>query len=143
MRSIVSRLTPAHRTRLADIAWCPTQFQQYIPGCDYRVHVVGDKTFACQVVSTADDYRYAARYGADVEIRSCKLPQECVERCKTLTAALHLTVAGIDLRRTPDGRWYCFEVNPSPAFTYYQEATTQAIDEAIAQLLAEHALRTR
>src|SRR4029453_10019169 len=41
VRSIVARLTPAHRGRLADLATCPTQFQQYIPGHDYRVPVVG------------------------------------------------------------------------------------------------------
>jgi len=44
-------------------------------------------------------------------------------------------VAGVDLRCTPDGRWYCFEVNPSPGFTYFQQKTDQAIDEAIARLL--------
>jgi D-alanine-D-alanine ligase-like ATP-grasp enzyme len=46
-----------------------------------------------------------------------------------------LLVAGIDLRRTPDGRWSCFEVNPSPGFTYYQDKTGHPIDQAIAELL--------
>ncbi len=55
VRSIVSRLTPEHAERLEDIVWCPTQFQQYIPGNDYRVHVVGDEVFACEVVSEADE----------------------------------------------------------------------------------------
>ena len=49
---------------------------------------------------------------------------------------LGLHVAGIDLRRTDDGRWVCFEVNPSPGFTFYQEETGQPIAEAIARLLA-------
>ncbi len=44
---------------------------------------------------------------------------------------------GIDLRCTPN-EWYCFEVNPSPAFTYYQEAAGHHIDEAIAELLARN-----
>jgi len=47
-----------------------------------------------------------------------------------------LAVAGIDLRRTPEDEWYCFEVNPSPAFSFYEEATHQPIAEAIAALLA-------
>ena len=46
-----------------------------------------------------------------------------------------LFVAGIDLRRTPSGEWCCFEVNPSPAFTFYQESTGQPIAAAIASLL--------
>ena len=43
-------------------------------------------------------------------------------------------MAGIDLRLTSDGKWYCFEVNPSPAFTF-QAATNHRVDEAIADLL--------
>jgi hypothetical protein len=133
--SIVSRLTPEHAQRLGDVTWCPTQFQAYIPGNDCRVHVVGGEVFACEVISEADDYRYAARQGAEVEIRPFDLPADCADRCRMLAAALGLTVAGLDLRRAPDGRWYCFEINPSPGFTYYQAATEQPIAQAIAQLL--------
>ena len=136
VRSIVTRLTPAHRSRLHDITACPTQFQQYIPGRDYRVHVVGEEIFACEIVSAADDYRYAHRQGLAVELRAYTLPMACAERCQTLAAALGFVVAGIDLRCTPEGQWYCFEVNPSPAFTYYQAATGQPIAAAIARLLA-------
>src|SRR5262249_23992452 len=57
-RSIVCRLKVEHLRYLDDIAWCPTQFQQYIPGNDYRVHVVGDEIFACEIISSADDYRF-------------------------------------------------------------------------------------
>jgi glutathione synthase/RimK-type ligase-like ATP-grasp enzyme len=135
VRSIVSRLSREHLGRLEDIAWCPTQFQEYIPGHDCRVHVVGEDVFACEVISQADDYRYGARQGMAVEIRPCEIPIDCAARCRALSASLGLAVAGIDLRRTPDGRWYCFEVNPSPGFTYYQAVTRQPIAEAIARLL--------
>lgn len=37
VRSIVARLPDMHRERLGNVAWCPTQFQQYIPGVDHRV----------------------------------------------------------------------------------------------------------
>jgi len=136
IRSIVSRLTPEHMERLDNVTWCPTQFQQYIPGNDYRAHVVGEEVFACEVVSTADDYRYATRQGATVEIRPYTLPKRIADRCVALTTALKMKVVGIDLRCTPNGEWYCFEVNPSPAFTYYQNTTGLPIDEAIARLLA-------
>lgn len=135
VRSIVSRLSPEHLRRLDAISWCPTQFQQYIPGTDYRVHIVGDEVYTCEVVSKADDYRYAGRQGIGVEIRPYDLPEDCAERCRALAARLNLTVAGMDLRRTTGGIWYCFEVNPSPGFTYYQSATHQPIAEAIARLL--------
>ena len=136
VRSIVARLTSEHVQRLEHVAWCPTQFQQYVPGTDYRVHVVGEKVFACRITSTGDDYRYAERLGATTTIEADTLPADVVARCQRLAASLNLLVAGIDLRRTPDERWYCFEVNPSPGYTYYQDATDQPINEAIAELLA-------
>jgi glutathione synthase/RimK-type ligase-like ATP-grasp enzyme len=132
-RSIVSRLRPEHTERLADVTFCPTQFQRYVPGTDYRVHMVGDELFACEVISEADDYRYPGVH--EVEIHARRLPRDVEERCRLLAAAARLPVAGIDLRRTPEGEWYCFEVNPSPAFTYYENRTDQPIANAIARLL--------
>jgi hypothetical protein len=137
VRSIVSRLTSEHRNRLADIRWCPTQFQQYVSGTDVRVHVVGDRLFACEILSDADDYRYAGRQGLSVGMRPFDLPLECANRCLELSKAMGLALAGVDLRRTPDDQWYCFEVNPSPGFTYFQAQTGQAIDQAIAELLLQ------
>jgi glutathione synthase/RimK-type ligase-like ATP-grasp enzyme len=134
VRSIVARLRPEHRDRLADVAGCPTQFQQYVPGRDHRVHVVGGEVFPCEVVSDADDYRYPGPHA--VQLKACRLPEEVEDRCRALAAALELPVAGVDLRRTPEGEWYCFEVNPAPAFAYYEEATGQPISAAVARLLA-------
>jgi RimK-like ATP-grasp domain len=140
VRSIVSRLRPEDMSRLDDIRWCPTQFQQYIPGRDYRVHTVGDQVFACEILSDADDYRYGGQQGLATELRPYELPSDCAERCRALAASLGLVVAGIDLRRTPDGEWVCFEVNPSPAYSYYETATGQPIADAIAALLASGGL---
>ena len=137
VRSIVSRLTEAHRQRMDDLGSCPTQFQQYVPGDDYRVHVVGEEVFACRIECEADDYRYASRQGLPIAIEACVLPAQCVERCRSLAASMELVLAGIDLRLTPDGRWFCFEVNPSPAFSYYQSATGQPIARALAYLLMQ------
>ena len=138
VRSVVSRLGPAHRERLADVVWCPTQFQAWVPGCDHRVHVVGAQVFAVEVISDADDYRYAERQGTTCELRPTRLPDDVAARAVATAAALELPVAGVDLRRTPDGEWYCFEVNPSPCFTYYERHTGQPIAAAVAALLTDH-----
>ncbi|BAY24724.1 hypothetical protein NIES2100_45210 [Calothrix sp. NIES-2100] len=135
IRSKVSRLGVEHLKRLENVSWCPTQFQQYIPGRDYRVHVVGREVFASEIISQADDYRYAAQDDESTEIRACCLPQEVEQQCRVLAKAINLPLCGIDLRRTPTGEWYCFEVNPSPGFTYYQQFTDQPISTAIANLL--------
>jgi glutathione synthase/RimK-type ligase-like ATP-grasp enzyme len=136
VRSIVTKLTPAHRERFAALANCPTQFQQWIPGTDYRVHVVGAEVFACSVESAATDYRYPGREEDAPKIQAQELPADIAERCGRLAASLGLLLAGIDLRRTPDERWFCFEVNPSPGFTYYEQASGQPIADGIAHLLA-------
>jgi hypothetical protein len=138
-RSIVSRLQPDHVARLDDVMWCPTQFQQYVRGREYRVHVVGDEVLACEIESEADDYRYAQQRGADISIRWAKLTDDCADRCRHLVGTLGLALAGIDLRIGDDERWYCFEVNPSPGFSYYETATGQPIAAAVARLLAEAA----
>ena len=136
VRSIVTRLTPAHRSPRHDVPAYKTQFPAGVfLAAIFRVHVVGKEIFTCEIVSAADDYRYAHRQGLAVDLRPYTLPIACAKRCQTLAAALDFVVAGIDLRCTPEGQWYCFEVNPSPAFTYYQAATGQPIAAAIARLL--------
>ncbi len=132
IRSRVSRLSAEHEPRLDDVTTCPTQFQEFIPGTDYRVHVVGQEAFACQVLSEGDDYRYAG-----AEYVACRLPPEIEERCCRMSAAMRLPVSGIDLRLTPEGDWVCFEVNPSPGFTAFEDVTGQPIAAAIARLLID------
>src|SRR5262249_1613794 len=134
VRSRVSRLRSEHSERFSSITSCPTQFQQYIDGVDHRVHVVGEEVFACEVLCSADDYRFSVE--DTPEVRACSLPQALEHKCRNLAAAMKLPLAGIDLRRTPQDEWFCFEVNPSPAFTYYEAETGQPIAAAIARLLA-------
>jgi hypothetical protein len=139
VRSIVGRLTPLHRERFAALAHSPAQFQQWIAGHDVRVHVVGRQVFACNVVSSAIDYRYPRSEEEVPRITPCCLPEEIASRCCCLAESLGLELAGIDLRRSLEDEWYCFEVNPSPAFTFYAEATEQPIEHAVAALLSQGA----
>jgi glutathione synthase/RimK-type ligase-like ATP-grasp enzyme len=135
VRSIVTRLDDSGGQALADVANCPTQFQEYIPGVDVRVHVAGGRVIATEIASTADDYRYATRAGADLAMRPADLPPDLAQACRALAQALGLQFAGIDLRHTPQGAWFCFEVNPSPAFTFFEAGAGQPIAAAVAELL--------
>lgn len=137
VRSCVRRMDTRDRDRLPAVARAPTQFQRYVPGTDVRVHVVGWQVFAAEVSCDADDYRYATVQGRRAPVvRPVDLPTDVAQRCVRLCQDLNLPVAGIDLRRTPDDMWVCFEVNPSPAFTYYTQRTRQPIAAAIAARLA-------
>jgi len=121
--------------RLDAVRDCPTQFQEYVPGVDIRVHTVGRRVFATEISTDATDYRFAAREGATREMRGVQLPDEITARCLRLAEELGLPMSGIDLRRSPDGSYYCFEVNPAPVFTFYQAHTGQRIGDALVQLL--------
>ena len=136
VRSIVSELDDQSLARLANISCCPVQFQELVVGVDIRVHVVGDEIFASEILSTAIDYRYASRDACGrTELRTTTVDDVVAERCFTLANLLELPVCGIDLRITDDGSVYCFEVNPSPGFSYYEANTGQPIAKAIARYL--------
>lgn len=137
VRSIVERVVPDDLARLDRIRWCPTQFQRRVTGTDIRVHVVGNTALAAAIETDATDYRYAGRQtGAELLIAPAALAPEETARCIRLATALDLPLAGVDLRRTPEGELVCFEVNPSPAFSFYEERAGVPIAMAIARYLA-------
>jgi len=136
VRSIVERLNPADLERLDQIRWCPVQFQVFVPGTNIRVHVIGQEAFATEIVSDVTDYRYATKQGSSATLRAIELPDRVVERCVLMAEGLGLAFAGIDLKLTPDGDVYCFEVNPCPAYSYYEANTGQPIADAVARYLA-------
>jgi hypothetical protein len=136
VRSIVEPLKESDLERLWQIRWCPTQFQAFVEGTNVRVHTIGTQVFATAIHTSATDYRYAARQGQEAELEEFTLPDELGERCLKLAQSLGLAFAGIDLKLTPDGQVYCFEVNPSPAFSYYEAHTGQPIARAVVHYLA-------
>ncbi len=138
IRSIVQEFEPQDLARLEQIRWCPTQFQAFVAGTNLRVHVIEDRVFPTAINSDAVDYRYASRQiGKNAELREVELSDEIAEKCIALASDLELPLAGIDLKVTPDDEVYCFEVNPSPAFSYYESSTGQPISEAIAHYLMQ------
>jgi glutathione synthase/RimK-type ligase-like ATP-grasp enzyme len=136
IRSIVREWSPADEWNLRKIRVLPTQFQAFISGTNIRVHVVGEKVFATEIGTPAVDYRYAQRDGFDVEMRAVELPAEVAEKCVQLSVQLQLPFCGIDLKRTEQDAYYCFEVNPSPAYSYYQQYTGQPIADSLVDYLA-------
>jgi hypothetical protein len=135
-RSIVKRMTPADMDRLSHVCNCPTQFQQCVPGTDVRVHTAGKQLFATEITSSSVDYRYVPADG-ERDMRAIDLPPEIEANCLSLADELDMVISGIDLRRGPDGEYYCFEANPIPGYLFYERQTGQPIGEAFADLLSE------
>ena len=53
-RSIVRPLMPDDFPRLEQIRYCPVQLQEMIPGADLRIHTVGERLFATEVLFRRD-----------------------------------------------------------------------------------------
>lgn len=134
-RSIVTEFGPADLDRLPLLRNAPLQLQALVEGFDVRVHVVGDTVFATRILSTAIDYRYDHSSGG-AAFSAFELPGDVAEACVQLAREMALGLAGIDLRFAPDGRVYCFEVNPSPAYSAFESETGQPISRALAAYLA-------
>ncbi|MFD4535840.1 ATP-grasp domain-containing protein [Kitasatospora sp. NPDC059811] len=138
VRSIVRTLDREALDRLPLIRYCPVQFQRYVTGTNVRVHTVAGEVFATRIETDRVDYRYARSDGGRAELSPWQPPDDLAERCLHLAARLGLALAGIDLMLADDGEVYCFEVNPCPAFNYYEANTGQPIAHAIALALARH-----
>jgi hypothetical protein len=138
IRSIVREVDDAAMARVDRIRDLPTQFQARVSGTDVRVHVVGTEVFPTRIASTALDYRYAARDGLSCDLEPCVLAPEIEAACVSVATALDLPLAGIDLRIGDEAEVTCFEVNPMPAFSFYESHTGQPIAAAIAGFLAGH-----
>jgi glutathione synthase/RimK-type ligase-like ATP-grasp enzyme len=108
IRSIVRRVGTEQLSRFDLLRNGPAQFQSFIPGENVRVHTVGDRLFATRVHT---------------------------EACLRVARELDLLLTGIDLKETPEGDYYCFEVNPCPGFIFYERQTGQPISTALADLL--------
>jgi glutathione synthase/RimK-type ligase-like ATP-grasp enzyme len=136
IRSIVRVLDADRIARLELVRSLPVQFQERIEGVDVRVHVVGTRCFATEIVTPAVDYRYASRDGDEVDHAAIDLDAETAARCVAVAQQLELPLCGIDLRRRPNGKHVCFEANPMPAFSYFEANTGQPIARAVVELLA-------
>lgn len=136
VRSVVRLLDDGDLQRLQLVRACPVLFQQYVAGRNLRVHTVGGRVFATAIVSGAVDYRYAHLEGEEESLSATTVDDAVAEKCLALAAAFGLEFAGIDIKEAEDGALYCLEVNPSPAFGYYQLHTGQPIARAVAAYLA-------
>jgi glutathione synthase/RimK-type ligase-like ATP-grasp enzyme len=137
VRSTVRLMTKEDFGRLDLLENCPAQFQEYLTGDNIRVHVIGERLFAVRIQCEAVDYRYAGEEGYSLTMAPALLPEDIAANCIRLTKELGLTLSGIDLKETPAGEYYCFEVNTSPAFLFYESPAQPIVADALAEFLAQ------
>jgi len=135
VRSMVRRLDEHDLERLPLLRHGPAQFQKFLPGDNIRVHTIGPNAIATRIRSGAVDYRYATKQGSEADLEPAELPPTVVDSCVRLSQRMGLLLAGIDLKETLDREYFCFEVNPSPGFAYYEQHTGQPISAVLVEAL--------
>jgi glutathione synthase/RimK-type ligase-like ATP-grasp enzyme len=129
---------PDDMAHLESVRLAPVIFQEFVPAeSDIRVTAVGDRLFAAGIRTVAGgglvDFRMSV---AQAEMGVVKLPAGLADRLTTLLGRLGLAYGAIDLRRTPDGEYYFFEVNTAGEFLFVEDRTGLPISSAIADWLA-------
>jgi glutathione synthase/RimK-type ligase-like ATP-grasp enzyme len=126
--------------RLQFLPTCPTLFQEFIRGADYRVHVIGDDAFVTRLAGPNVDYRRSLLMtkNEDVAVEAAKLPVLVTDRCITITRKLGLVASGIDFKQESSGRLVVLELNPYPQFTFYEGRSGQPITQAVVDYLIQH-----
>lgn len=115
-------------------------FQEEIPKeLELRITVMGERVFAAEIFSqhsprTQVDFRQAY---ADLRYGIHTLPQTIHDRCLTLTKALGLTFAAIDMVLTPDHRYVFLELNSSGQWAWIEQATGLPLCETLVDLLTD------
>jgi glutathione synthase/RimK-type ligase-like ATP-grasp enzyme len=139
--SLAQLLKSQSMERLRHLRNSPTQFQEYIHGPDYRVHIIDNAAFVTKLKTSDVDYRRSSlSQNEDIIAKDCQLPSEIVDKCVKLTKTLGLVLSGIDFKEDASGRLVALELNPFPQFTFYEGRSGQNITKAVVQYLVHHSV---
>ncbi len=80
--------------------------QEFLPhgDCDYRVLVIGDKTWTIRR-RHASDWRTNISRGAVAE--ACRVPEDWIQLARRAAATIGAPLAGVDLLQADDGQVLC------------------------------------
>ncbi|MEO8577438.1 MAG: MvdC/MvdD family ATP grasp protein [Gemmatimonadales bacterium] len=119
----------------------PVIFQEFIPAeSDLRITHVDGQFYTAAIRSAPQqgliDFRMSV---GDAAMRAEQLPVEITDKLRALMQRLGLVYGAIDMRRTPDGEYFFFEVNTAGEFLFVEDRTSLPISRAIASWLSAKA----
>lgn len=124
--------------QLSAVRVAPVIFQEFIPAeSDLRItHIDGDfYTAAIRSDQYGEGIDFRMSVGA-ASMHAETLPVDIAEKLRALMQRLGLVYGAIDVRRTPNGEYFFFEVNTAGEFLFVEERTNLPISKAIAAWLA-------
>ena len=110
----------------------PVHLQQYVPGDDARIHVIGSRVVALRAPAGAVDYR------SDNGIASMGVfdpPSQLCEMLIRATKKLGLAFAGWDFKIDSSECYWCLEANPMPGYSPYDARCDNEISRALMSYL--------
>jgi len=112
--------------------WELAFFQEYLPGPEYRIYIVGERDWQFSVMSPSLDYRERQ----DAQLGIVTFLTEEVAKVKALMRRLQLDFAAVDMRQGKDG--LCFlEINDGPMFSAFDDLVAMQISSAIVEWLTD------
>jgi glutathione synthase/RimK-type ligase-like ATP-grasp enzyme len=116
----------------------PVIFQEFVPAeSDLRITHVDGHFYTAAIKSDPQsggvDFRTSVGAAA---MHAEKLPTDIADKLRALMQRLGLVYGAIDVRRTPSGEYFFFEVNTAGEFLFVEERTNLPISKAIAAWLA-------
>ncbi len=112
------------------------QYQKKLKGKNIRVHVVGMDVHSVYADTNYLDYRYAPDYNETLKLVKYSLPKNIEKACVQLSKNLGLGLSGIDLfQESSTGDWYCFEINTSPGYSWFEKYSKVNITESLIKYL--------
>lgn len=130
--------------RLTLLRYAPVIFQEYIPGVDLRITMVGRQVFAAEIDARQSSYPVDMRMViGEGRVQAVDLPAALQDKLLALQQRLGLMYGAIDMRRSDDGEYHFLEVNPAGQWLFVEERTGLPISQAHATLLADVAARHR
>jgi glutathione synthase/RimK-type ligase-like ATP-grasp enzyme len=125
--------------QLEAVRRAPVIFQERVAGDDLRVMLAGDEVVSSVAIRTPSqhlDFREDPAYqGGDASYEDVRLPDEVQRCCREAARACGLLFAGIDIKRTPTGRWVFLELNSSPIYLDVERKRGHPISRAVAELV--------
>ena len=122
--------------RLDLVRYAPVIFQEYVPGVDLRITMIGDDMVAAELDVRNTSYEVDMRMvvGEGI-VAAVTLPDSVQTKLRNLQHRLKLVYGAIDMRRTEAGEYVFLEVNPAGQWLFVEQRTGQPIARALADYL--------
>jgi glutathione synthase/RimK-type ligase-like ATP-grasp enzyme len=129
-------VTADDMARVDLVRLAPVIFQEYVPGVDLRITVVGERMFVGSIDARQTRYPVDMRMVVgEADVQAAELPQDVHDRLLELMDRLGLRYGAIDMRRTDAGEHVFLEVNPAGQWQFVEQRTGLPITDAVADEL--------